>query len=307
MPSQPVDITMGGDDLGAISLCAAFELYRLNIIVFRSQSRSTERHHLDALHSLVKFLGNDIGLTDLRFEQVRDWKQSMEDKGNSIQTIRGYLIKLRVVLNYMRLCGCACLDPTALPLPRRSQQVPGVLTPEEVKRLISASGSYDHVAKVIKARNQAIISLLYSTGLRVNELCSLNLSDVTEDHFPLIGKGGKSRLCFIDKRSRALLINYLSLRADNEAALFISNLNKRRITPGNVQEIFKNARRAAGFDWNVHPHSLRHSFATNLMKNGAHIYGISKLMGHASLDTTAIYLHLFDPELQEIHTKYHST
>jgi site-specific recombinase XerD len=274
----------------------AFTAYATDVIAFRNQSRKTEEHHFVALKSLVGFVG-DIPIEQLSFIHVRDWKLSMEGRKLSAITIRGYLIKLRVVLAYLESQGHKIIPPAQIPLPKRIERVPEIVTPQQVEILIRSTR---------KARNKAIISMLYSTGLRVSELCSLNRIDVQEDYFTVVGKGGKSRICFIDKRSRRLLNRYLAKRSDNDPALFISPLLGARITPGGVQELFKYARKKAGFDFPVHPHTLRHSFATNLMSNGAHIYTIQRLMGHASLQTTEIYLHITDPQLEAEFKKHHS-
>lgn len=274
----------------------AFKAYASDVIAFRNQSAKTEEHHFVALTSLLGFIG-DVPVTELTFENVRDWKISMEKRNLSVITIRGYLIKLRVVLAYLAGRGFEVLSPEQIPLPKRIDQIPEVISAAQVQLLIDTT---------TKPRNKAIISLLYSTGLRVSELCALNRSVASQEYFTVIGKGGKSRLCFIDKRSQRLLKAYLRSRMDNEPALFISPLMVARITPGGVQEIFKHVRKKAGFDFPVHPHTMRHSFATNLNKNGASLRAIQLMMGHASVATTQIYLHIYDSELVEDYQKYHS-
>jgi len=277
-------------------LSVAFTGYARDVIAFRNQSAKTEEHHFVTLKSLVGYLG-DIPVSSLSFEHIRDWKLSLEKRNLSAITIRGYLIKLRVVLGYLNSKGYNVLPPEQIPLPKRIDTVPSVITPEQVQLLINSTR---------KARNKAIISMLYSTGLRVSELCALNRIDIQENYFTVIGKGGKSRICFIDKRTRRLLERYLAKRCDNDPALFISPLIGARITPGGVQELFKYARKKAGFDFPVHPHTLRHSFATNMMINGIDLYQLSKLMGHSSIQTTSVYLHLNDKHLAEDYKKYHS-
>jgi site-specific recombinase XerD len=295
----------GKEKVDELWLSAAFIMYCRDVIVFRNQSAKTEEAHNVALKSLITFLGGDIELSALTFDVVREWKISLEKRNLNPETIRGYLIKVRVVLNYMRLKGSDCLDPSEIPLPMRRQSVPHVLSPLEVQKLIDALDKYKRSNKLNKLRNKAIISLLYSTGLRVNELCGLNRSDISEDYFTVIGKGGKSRICFIDARSRFLLRDYISQRKDNDPALFVSSLN-HRVHPGNVQEVFKYARAKAGFDWPIHPHTMRHSFATNLLKNGASIRHIQLMMGHSSLDTTQIYLKIYDIDIIKAYRDFHT-
>lgn len=304
----------------AYTLKMAFDEYLKNVIAFKGQSKSTQEHHTDTLNSLIKFLGEDILLSVLTFELVRDWKFWMDGRKLSPLTVRGYLIRLRVVLSYMHMRGIDCLDPELIHLPKRPDRIPEVISPQEVEKMIDATCSL---------RDKTVISLLYSSGLRVSELCALNRMDVKEDFFPVVGKGGKSRLCFIDERTRKLLNDYLEERTegrkvyikchgkwtdrvryqypgDNYPALFV-NENIQRLTSKQVQEMFKRTRKKADMNINVHPHTMRHSFATNLLKNGASVYAISKMLGHSSLDTTSQYLHLFDPELKETFVKYHTT
>jgi len=288
-------------------LSEVFARYARDVIAFRNQSRKTEEHHNVAKKSLISFCG-DIPLNELTFNVVREWKLSLEARRLSPITVRGYLVKLRVTLNYMRLKGLNCLDPSEIPLPVRRQTIPHILSPLEVQAFIDAvmkrQAGYPSIRR---QRNATIISMLYSTGLRIEELVHLQIRDVEHNYFTVIGKGGRTRLCFIDTRTRMFLHNYLGMRKDNNPALFIGQKTGDRITANSIQDMFRFARKKAGFDWPVHPHTLRHSFATNLMKNGAHIYAISQLMGHSSLDTTKIYLHLYDAELKRVHKQYHTT
>lgn len=297
-------------------LSEAFSSYKRDVIIYRSQSSKTEAQHNQTMINLIRFLG-DIEVEKLSFEDVRRWKLDMENRKLSLATIRGYIIKLRVVLNYLSLKGEMVLQPSLIALPKKADSVPQVCSPIEVQQLINATS---------KIRNKALISFLYSTGLRVSECCSLDRMHVKEDYFTVLGKGGKSRLCFIDQRTRKLLDEYFKQRkgytvywrchgqvtervrcvheADNSPALFIND-QKRRMTPGMAQEVFKNARRKAGLP-NVHPHTMRHSYATNLLNGGCDVYTISKLLGHASIDTTSAYLHVTNPQLKEAFEKYHS-
>lgn len=288
-------------------LSEAYQTYQEDVIAFRNQSRRTEEQHNLSLRSLVSACG-DIEFEDLTFRVVRDWKSGLEARHISTETIRAYLIKLRVVLRHMRRLGTDCLDPELIQLPKRSRVAPKTITAEEVQRLIDATlKPVNGYPRLSRYRNAAIISLLYSSGIRVSELCSLDRRTVQGDTFVVTGKGNKSRPCFIDERTREYLKLYLGLRTDSSPALFLSRNSANRANPGSIQEILRHARRKAGFDFPVHPHILRHAFATNLLKNGCHIYPLSRLMGHSSIQTTTMYLHVEDPELAEAHSKYHST
>jgi site-specific recombinase XerD len=117
-------------------------------------------------------------------------------------------------------------------------------------------------------------------------------------------KGGENQVFFVDDNARGYIEKYLNMRADNNPALFISDVNKLRMTPDNVQEVFKTLRKYTGLD--VRPHVMRHSFGTDLMNNGADIRRVQELMHHKNIQTTAQYLHFVDGQLEEMHNEFHS-
>lgn len=273
----------------------AFEAYRL-VCVFKNQSHKTEENLLICKRALLSFFGNST-IEDLNFEHIRLWKQHLEEK-RSPETVRNYIIKLRVVLRYCKTMGLPVLDPETIPIPKRGDKVPVFITPEEVQVLINSTSTN---------RNKAIISLLYASGIRVSELCRINTSDLNNGCFTVVGKGNKARLCFYDKRADEYIRKYLKHRTDNQQALFISKNGNMRITSGNVQEIFRYARKKAGFTKHVSCHTMRHSFATNLLRNNANIRYVQALLGHASLDTTMQYTHVIDKDLQQVYLKHHTT
>ena len=287
-----------------MTLSEAFDLYRSDCILFTNQSRKTEEQHQITKKSLLAFTG-DIPLESLTFDIVRDWKSLMERKNRSAGTIRGYQIKLRVVLAYMRKRGYTCLDPELIHLPKRQQRVPKFIGPEDIQKLIDAQDKA-RVKHILRARNKAIIALLFSSGIRNSELCSMDISDAKYDFFTVVGKGGVGDPSFIDERARGYINAYLAMRKDNCPALFVSDMNKLRITPGTLQEILKYARKNAGFSEQITPHVLRHSFATDLMRNGCDTRYVQKLMHHKSIETTQVYLHVVDEELRSLHQKYHT-
>ena len=281
----------------------AFRSYTADVIAMKNQSRKTEENHYVCMRALIVFFG-DVPIESLTFPMIRDWKIALEN-GRSSETVRNYIIKLRVVLEYCYQFGIPVLNPEKIPVPQRRDKVPEFVTQAEVAQLIQ--GTDTPRSRVInRLRNKAIISILYASGIRVSELCSLNRGCIIEGSFTVVGKGGKARLCFVDSRTQWYIDEYLRMRTDNEPALFITDNGHQRITPGMVQEIFKNVRKRAGFTKPIHPHTMRHSFATNLMRNGMHIYGVSRLLGHASIQTTSAYLHVTDVNLQNDYQKYHT-
>lgn len=271
----------------------AFDVYCLDCIALKGQSAKTEESHYTCLRVLMAYTG-DIELELLTFQMVRDWKLHL-DKDRAPVSVRTYIVKLRVVLAYFHKRGYDCLDPDLIPIPKRQGKLPEFVSPEEVRRMISSTR---------KIKNKAIISLLYASGLRIGELCALNRDAIKDDSFSVIGKGGKPRLCFIDQRTKTLLELYLDTREDNNPALFLTEAGKR-ITAGTIQETFKSIRKISGIQ-NVHPHTLRHSFATNLLKRNCNMRYVQVLLGHQSLQTTQIYTHVVDYDLKEVYAKYHT-
>jgi site-specific recombinase XerD len=274
-------------------LSDGFDRYKRDVIIYGNQSPKTEEAHEVALKSLLVSTG-DIPLHELNFELVRQWKESLQKRGLSPVTIRCYVIKLRVVLAYLIKLKIDCLDPELIAVPKRVTKVPAFLSKEQVAQLIRCTN---------KIKNKAIVSFLFASGLRISELCSLDRDSIHERAFTVVGKGGKARLCFIDERTETLLNLYLDTRNDNKTALFLTEAGAR-ITPGVVQETFKTIRRRSGIE--CHPHSLRHSFATNLLQSNTNLYYVSRMLGHQQLTTTQQYLHVVDIDLQKIYSKHHT-
>lgn len=285
-------------------LSEAFDRYRLDIIVYQNQSKKTEENHLIVKRALLRHFG-DIDIESISFEQVRDWKLEL-DKRRSPETVRNYIIKLRVVLGHTLRLGVPVLDPELIAVPKRTDKVPKFISPEDVDRLINANNCKE-IPIICRARNKAVISLLYASGIRVSELVSLDRANLHDQSFTIIGKGGKARLCFFDERAEKHINAYLKLRTDNCPALFINKNDNRRATTGNVQEMFQTLSKRAGFDVPVTPHVLRHSFSTNFLQNNGNMRYLQTLLGHSSLETTQMYAHVVDEDLRGIYQKHHTT
>lgn len=273
----------------------AFSAYASDVIVFRNQSAATEENHFVCMKALLVHFG-DPEIESLTFPLIRDWKIALE-RTRSPETVRNYIVRLRVVLQYLADRGHSVVPTSQIPVPKRGDKVPDFITKEEVCKLIGAT-------PVI--RNKAIISLLYASGIRVSELCALDIAHVKGMSFTVVGKGKRARLCFIDERTRTLLDLYLESREDNNPALFTGKFSCHRITVGNVQELFRYARKNAGFKKPVHPHTMRHSFATDLLKNNANVRHVQELLGHASLDTTMQYMHVTNLDLEKVYREKHT-
>ena len=225
-----------------------------------------------------------------------------------------HLIALRGFFKYLAKRGIKSLDPSLIDLPRAAKKQVTFLHFDEIERLL-AEIPLDTESGL---RDRAIIELLFSGGLRVSELCSLNRDSINLERreFVVRGKGKKDRPIFIDKSTAECIEDYLNMRTDTLPALFLNNSANqqipstsgdfRRLTPRSIERIVQKYTRLAGITKHVTPHTMRHSFATDLLMNGADIRSVQSLLGHANISTTQIYTHITDPHLKEVHEKFHS-
>lgn len=273
----------------------AFDLYEKNYMAIRHQSRRICETHSVCKRWLIETVG-DKDMAELTVADISSWIKNMR-KTKCTNTCRNYVTRLRVVADYIDLLGVPTIKAGIIPIPKREATVPAFLTAQEVDAMIENSYSL---------RNAFVISLLYSSGIRLSEMLQLNRGQIVDQQFTVIGKGSKARLCFIDDRTQALMDEYLATRKDNSEALIVSAQNKQRMTPTNVQLLIKNSAERAGIKQRVTPHTLRHSFATNFLKNNGNMRYLSTMLGHSSLDTTMIYTHVVDNDLREQYKKYHT-
>lgn len=219
-----------------------------------------------------------------------------------------YLIAIRVFLKYLSREGISSENPDRIDLAKAPARDLDLMTIDELNRLLSApnTGSLNGL------RDRAIIELLFSTGLRVSELCSLSrFIDLARDEFSVRGKGEKVRIVFLSREAKKAIKEYLAKRTDTEEALFIPHKkgvrgNKdMRLTPRSVERIVAHYAIKAGISKKATPHVIRHSFATDLLENGADIRSVQALLGHENISTTQIYTHVTDRGLREIHRAFH--
>ena len=225
-----------------------------------------------------------------------------------------HLIALRGFFKYLAKRGIKSLDPSLIDLPRAAKKQVTFLHFDEIERLL-AEIPLDTESGL---RDRAIIELLFSGGLRVSELCGLDRDSINLERreFMVRGKGKKDRPIFIDKSTAECIEDYLNMRTDTLPALFLNNSANqqipstsgdfRRLTPRSIERIVQKYTRLAGITKHVTPHTMRHSFATDLLMNGADIRSVQSLLGHANISTTQIYTHITDPHLKEVHEKFHS-
>jgi len=220
-----------------------------------------------------------------------------------------YLIALRAFLKFLRKRSIQSLSPEIIELAKVPERSLDLISLTELNRLMMAPD----LKTLVGLRDRAILELLFSTGLRISELCGLATDnvDLTRDEFSVRGKGDKVRVVFISEEAKTALKQYLKNRQDMDDALFIQygrkakTMKNLRLSPRAVQRMLKAYAIKAGITRKVTPHVIRHSFATDLLSNGADLRSVQALLGHANIATTQIYTHVTDKHLSEIHKKFH--
>ncbi len=259
---------------------------------------------------------SDINREVLRKYRIRLNRYGSENGSDDLKTITQayHLIALRGFLKYLARREIKSLDPSLVELPHVVRKQVTFLHFDEVEDMLEQID----LSTESGLRDRAIIELLYSGGLRVSELVGLNRDSVNLERreFMVRGKGSKDRPIFISEACADRVRDYLDARTDSLPALFLNNSknlqavdtsgNYRRITPRSVERIVEKYARLAGITKHVSPHTLRHSFATDLLMNGADIRAVQTMLGHADISTTQIYTHVTDAHLKEIHEKFHS-
>lgn len=219
-----------------------------------------------------------------------------------------YLIALRAFLKYLRKRGIDSMSPERIELAKAPDRDLDLISSAELERIMRAPEGQE----VRALRDRALLELLFSTGLRVSELCALDADlDLSKDEFSVRGKGDKVRVVFLSPTAKRTLREYLAKRKDFDEALFIQfgkaaeKAESRRLTPRSVERLVKHYAIKAGISKNVTPHVIRHSFATDLLENGADLRSVQALLGHANISTTQVYTHVTDRHLRDVHRSFH--
>jgi site-specific recombinase XerD len=219
-----------------------------------------------------------------------------------------YMISLRAFLKFLRKRDIESLNPERIELAKVGQRDLDLISHDELNRLMQAPGTGGLAA----LRDRAMLELLFSTGLRVSEMCNLNRDlDLSRDEFSVRGKGEKVRVVFLSPAAKKAIKEYLDKRADVDEALFIQfgkaskNAKDLRLSARSVERLVKRYAIKAGITRKVTPHVIRHSFATDLLENGADLRSVQALLGHQNIATTQVYTHVTDKHLREIHKNFH--
>ncbi|NTW26903.1 MAG: tyrosine-type recombinase/integrase [Candidatus Moranbacteria bacterium] len=284
--------------------------------VERNRSQKTiENYH----HYLKRFLtwAKISNPSDITIDLVHNYRLFLnrltDEKGNELKKITQnyHLIAIRSFLKYLSRHDIKSLSAEKIEIGKNPSHEIEFLDGEEVDRLLQAASRND----ISTLRDRSILELLFSAGLRVSELTNINRDQINlaRQEFSVRGKGDKLRLVFISDTAKNYLEKYLDKRTDLDEAVFIRFSNKKktedqtnkRLTPRSVQRIVKFYAAKAGIVKDVHPHTLRHSFATDLLANGADIRSVQTMLGHSSITTTQIYTHVTNQQLKSVHQKFH--
>jgi len=282
----------------------------------RGRSMKTVENYDHYLSRFVEF--NDVDVAKITPEMVRKWRlhlnrfEDVHGSHLSKATQNYHLIALRNFLKYCAKRDIQTMSPDKIELAKFRRKQVTFLDAEEVARMIDETNSSNETG----LRDRAIIELLFSGGLRVSELVSLDRDNINlkRREFVVRGKGEKDRPIFISPQAAFAVENYLEKRADSLKPLFISysgsseattSGNYRRLTARSIQRMVKKYALKAGITKKVSPHTLRHSFATDLLMNGADIRSVQSMLGHSNIATTQVYTHVTDQHLKEVHERFH--
>lgn len=297
--------------------------------VEKGRSQMTIRNYEFYLQRFIAWAKNPepAAVTSEMIRQYRLWLNRLATHGKQTlkKTTQNYhLIALRSFLKYLARGDIETLAPEKIELAKHGSREPSFLDAADLERLLEAPSKRD-APPHIQARDRAILELFFSTGMRVSELASLKIDSIKldRDEFSIRGKGDKLRVVFLSHQARHSLKEYLTLRDDECPYLFLrhdraaspSPLRRERggekakecaLTPRSIERLVHRYAIQAGIPKRVSPHTLRHSFATDLLMNGADLRSVQAMLGHASITTTQIYTHVTNQQLRDVHEAFHA-
>jgi len=286
--------------------------------VERGRSTRTIRNYDFYLHRFANWAKHPAppNITDDLIRRFRLWlNRSVPGRLDSTikkNTQNYHLIALRTFLKYLARRDIKSLSPDKIELAKTQSRLVAFLEDEELERILKAP--LTNGEDLIALRDRAILETLFSTGLRVSELANLKIDEINlkRDEFTVRGKGDKPRVVFLSDSAKEWLKKYLNKRQDTSPYMFICHDRAKLgredsgpITPRSIERMVQYYSKAAGITKRITPHTLRHTFATDLLRNGADIRSVQSLLGHASITTTQVYTHITNKQLKDIHKKFH--
>ena len=277
-----------------------------HVHLIRGQAINTAKSYRRDLLKLNEFLQtkNLLSAAKVQKADMSEWIGTLFDSGLSTKSIQRHISSAKALFQFLKKRGVIDVSPLeTIKPPKASNYLPNTLSPEDVMQLLSFRPK-----TIGEIRDICIIELIYACGLRVSETANININDFEESFqfLRVLGKGSKVRLVPVGSFANKAIELWLEKRANietNESALFI-NLRGKRISPRSIQNSIKKIAIAQGLP-PVHPHMLRHSFATHLLESSGDLRSIQELLGHASLSTTQIYTKLDYQHLMSVYEKAH--
>jgi len=284
----------------------------------QNRSQKTIQNYDHYLTRLLDFAGDDLKVADIQPELIRKWRLWLNRLGTNVSdelqksTQNYHLIALRSFLKFCTKRDIPALAADKIELAHTNRKQVTFLNEGELQRLFEQP----NLEKESGLRDRAILELLFSSGLRVSELVGLDRDHINlkRREFTVRGKGQKDRPIFISPEAADWLQQYLDHRQDNTRPLFVRYSGRKavdrtgnyhRLTVRSVQRLVSQYALLAGITKHVSPHTLRHSFATDLLMNGADLRSVQAMLGHSNIATTQIYTHVTDPHLKKVHESFH--
>ncbi len=297
--------------------------FKLDFLEYLELERNVSQKTIENYnHYLVRFLdfAGEISPKDIDLNLIKKyrlhlsrWKDPETEKPLKRKTQNYFMIALRAFLKYLTRLDIQTLAPEKVELGEIEDSPLKVLENRDLEQLLAAPD----VNTLDGLRDRAILESLFSTGLRVSELAALNIDSINFERleFPILGKGGKERIVFLSEGAAETLQKYLDMRKDPYKPLFIRFQGRQdpaddgenmRLTTRSIERIVEKYVKQVGLTVKATPHTLRHSFATDLLVNGADIRSVQEMLGHSNIATTQIYTHITNKQLREVHKNFHN-
>lgn len=270
----------------------------------KSYKRDLKQYILYIEKVLQKTQWDDVGRTD-----IVGFLYKLKDDGKSAATIARTIASIRSFHQFLIREQLVVHDPSIhIETPKKERKLPDVLSTQDVEALLKIQGNSS-----LKIRNKAMLELLYATGLRVTELTSLKVSDLhlTMGFVRCLGKGSKERIVPLGEIAKEAMNDYLqhargslTKRKIDNNTLFV-NQHGRQLSRQGIWKILKGVALETGIKKKITPHTLRHSFATHLLENGADLRSVQEMLGHEDISTTQVYTHVTKARLKDIYQSYH--
>ncbi len=283
------------------------------VMVEKGLAKNTIAAYERDLKSYTQYLKNVEKIESLNEAQrvyIVHFLGFLKEQGKSSKTLARHVASIRAFHQFLIREKATDHDPSVhIETPKLERSLPKVLNQQEVETLLDAPKQNDHFG----LRDKAMLEILYATGMRVSELIGLNMGDahLTMGFVRCIGKGNKERIIPIGQTATKALQNYLESgrlkfisKKHRENALFL-NHHGQRLTRQGFWKILKKLAKEAGIEKELTPHTLRHSFATHLLENGADLRAVQEMLGHVDISTTQIYTHVTKTRLKDVYSKFH--